>query len=100
MNPSQQPTPEQLAQMPVAPPPPGVASNFVDPPTTAPMAYGVMSLALVIMVSAVTMRFYTRAVVVKSFGADDCMYSMLAVCCNINILAGSCVVAVVSYDAK
>ncbi|KAF2973000.1 hypothetical protein GQX73_g499 [Xylaria multiplex] len=64
-------TPEQLAQLPVVPPPPGVQSNFDNPDSNAASGIIAISVILALMLLVVAMRMYSRIVIVKNPGPDD-----------------------------
>ncbi|KAI5277182.1 hypothetical protein KEM54_005078, partial [Ascosphaera aggregata] len=57
--------------VPAMPPPPGVQSNFVDPETCKSQLVIIQSIFLPVAVIATALRFWTRAVVVKSVAVDD-----------------------------
>ncbi|KAI9814561.1 MAG: hypothetical protein M1827_003116 [Pycnora praestabilis] len=59
------------ANIPVIPPPPGVQSNFVDPPTLKTSLIAVNAIFLPLMLIAVTIRLYVRSHIVKTLGWDD-----------------------------
>lgn len=63
-----------LSKTPASPPPPGVTPNFVDPPGSEYEIYSV-SLAMCSTATAFLLaRLYTRGVVLKSLGLDDCRF--------------------------
>ena len=62
------------SNVPVAPPPPGVHSFLVDPPDTLIHTYSIVCFLLLgISFLTVGLRLYTRAIVLRGVGADDCM---------------------------
>ena len=68
-------TPAQLAQAlkgPAQIPPPGVTPNFIDPVTRAPMALGLGLAILLIMWCFTLARMFSKAVIARSFNAEDC----------------------------
>ncbi|KAM7219246.1 hypothetical protein V8F06_005415 [Rhypophila decipiens] len=60
---------------PILPPPPGITSNFIDPPSRGPMIRSGMCSILAIMIVFVGLRVYTRAFYKGPFAYDD--YNML-----------------------
>ncbi len=58
---------------PAMPPPPGVQSNFTDPPTAGSDLYIFTIVGLVIASLFLVMRLYTKAYILKKFGAEDGM---------------------------
>ena len=61
-----------LSQVPAYPPPPGMVSNFVDPPSLASAIIVSSSIIVGIMVLCVTARMYAKACVTHTVGWDDC----------------------------
>ncbi|KAF2264626.1 hypothetical protein CC78DRAFT_463135 [Lojkania enalia] len=59
--------------MPVAPPPPGVIPNLVNPTSNSEMAIGLCSAIMGVMVLFVLLRFYIKGVVTKGIGLEDYM---------------------------
>jgi hypothetical protein len=66
-------TPDQLAQIPAGPPPPGVIPNLGDPPSTGSLLFIIGGVGVAIMLVVAALRFYTRIVIRKVFKAEDCM---------------------------
>ena len=63
------------SNVPVAPPPPGVHSFLVNPPDTLIRTYSIVCFLLLgISFLTVGLRLYTRAIVLRGVGADDCMF--------------------------
>ncbi|KAI1380696.1 hypothetical protein F4677DRAFT_195075 [Hypoxylon crocopeplum] len=60
-----------LSQVPGLTPPPGVTPNFVDPPSTAPVARIITAVSMSLMYCFLALRVYTRIWVTCSFGVDD-----------------------------
>ncbi|KAH7387002.1 hypothetical protein DE146DRAFT_666327 [Phaeosphaeria sp. MPI-PUGE-AT-0046c] len=73
-------TPEMLMHIPVTPPPPGVNSNFIDPPSRAKQTQIAIGIMLTLMIPPLIMRIYTRARKLKFFGADDWFAIASAIC--------------------
>lgn len=73
-------TPEMLMHIPVTPPPEGVTSNFIDPPSRAKQTQVTIGIMLSLIVPALLLRIYTRVKKLKIFGADDWMAIASAVC--------------------
>ena len=65
-------TPEQLAHLPAAQPPPGVVPNLVNPHSDGNVLLIVGSILVAIMLSFAGLRFYVKAFVRREFKADDC----------------------------
>lgn len=61
-----------MQDMPALTPPAGVESNFNDPVTLLPAVYGVVITSIVLMTSAVGIRVYTKAALMKEMRLDDC----------------------------
>ena len=62
------------SNVPVAPPPPGVHSFLVNPPDTLIRTYSIVCFLLLgISFLTVGLRLYTRAIVLRGVGPDDCM---------------------------
>ncbi|KAH8889142.1 hypothetical protein GQ53DRAFT_723925 [Thozetella sp. PMI_491] len=64
-------TPEQLAAIPAAVPPPGVQSNLIDPPSKGPVLIIVGAVFVGIMMIFSGMRFYFKAIVRRKMTPDD-----------------------------
>ena len=62
---------DQLANLPMVPPPPGVASNFNDPETRARPCIIIAIICLSLIWPVVVMRVYSKSWVLKTFGWDD-----------------------------
>ena len=62
------------SQIPSLPPPPGVKSNFVDPPNNAPILYAISYVFFGITTLGVIARLYTVAVVMKKIHLEDCKF--------------------------
>ncbi|KAI1455299.1 hypothetical protein F4805DRAFT_459863 [Annulohypoxylon moriforme] len=67
-----------ISQLPMARPPPGVKSNFVNPPSWAPPARAIVYTTWALMLVFFLLRLYTRARITRSLGADDylCMITV------------------------
>lgn len=65
---------EALLNGPASAPPPGVQSNFDDPANLNTIIYITKRLALTLTTLAVFIRVYTRHVLIRSMGYDDCMF--------------------------
>ena len=61
-----------LATIPALPPPPGVVSNFENPPSEATSIITVTAVFLAFMLAMVMMRIYTKGWIIRSLGWDDC----------------------------
>lgn len=59
-------------------PPPGVTPNFINPESQGHLVVIVAAITLTFAVLAVLMRIYTRALIVRRLGWDDCEYSIFA----------------------
>jgi hypothetical protein len=64
-------TPEMLMHIPVTPPPLGVTSNFINPPSQAKQTQITIGIMLSLMIPLLIMRIYTRSRKLKIFGVDD-----------------------------
>ncbi|KAI2467420.1 hypothetical protein F4781DRAFT_311709 [Annulohypoxylon bovei var. microspora] len=69
-----------LSQMPLVQPPPGVQSNFDDPPTFAPAAKAIVYTTWSLMIVFLFLRFYARARITRSLGVDDYLCMISAAC--------------------
>lgn len=63
-----------LATIPLVPPPPGVKSNFVNPPSTGNSVTITASIFLGFQIIFYGLRMYTRAFVAHKFRWDDCKF--------------------------
>ena len=63
-----------LANLPAAPPPPGIIPNFVDPPTRVPVIVALEAVFITLMLLTVAMRIYVRLRVTKVWGFEDCKH--------------------------
>lgn len=61
-----------LSKIPLMQPPPGVTSNFINPPSLANVIIAVQAVFLTLMLGLVILRIYTRAYLTRSLGWDDC----------------------------
>lgn len=57
--------------VPIVSPPPGVTSDFTNPPSRSHVAVAVCTTSLVVTFLVCAMRVYTRLRVTRSFGYDD-----------------------------
>jgi hypothetical protein len=64
---------EQLMHIPLMPPPPGITSNFNDPPTRGKQTQIAIAVTLSFMIPLLILRIRTRLRYHKAFGLDDCM---------------------------
>ena len=74
-----------IEDFPALQPPPGVKSNFIDPPSLVPSAIVVESIFLPLMILAVLTRLFVRARITKELGWDDCkifFFSIASICPN------------------
>lgn len=60
------------AQIGGLPPPPGVTPNFVNPESARGQAHVVFIMCLVFSTLFVSLRMYTRLILIKSHGWEDC----------------------------
>ena len=67
-----------LDDVPAYPAPPGVPWSFNDPDNYKEDTIVLHSVVLAFMTVAVIIRLYTRAVIKKNFGLDDCKSRMAA----------------------
>ena len=66
---------EALLNGPAGPPPAGIQPNFDDPANLDTIIYITKTVALTLVTLAVFIRIYTRHVLLRSMGYDDCMFS-------------------------
>lgn len=59
---------------PAGSPPSGITSNFINPPTRVPAIITVEGVFVPLMLIFLSVRFYVRITVTKSWGLDDCTY--------------------------
>lgn len=64
--------PFDLSKIPAEPPPPGVKSNFVDPPSQAYIPRIFTYVTLPPMLLFIALRIYVRIFITHKFGLDDC----------------------------
>ena len=64
-----------LSIVPVVPPPLGLVPNFNNPPSRGYEVIITVAICLSAMVPIVSMRIYTRVVISRSLGWDDCELS-------------------------
>lgn len=65
--------PLSLADVPAAPPPPGVIPNYVNPYSEGSVLIIVGSIFVAIMLLFVSVRIYTKVKIVGKSSPDDCM---------------------------
>jgi len=75
--------PALLAKVPSLSPPDGVTPNFVDPESYADMFKLVAYTSLSIMIGFLLLRIYTRAILIRTFGAEDCECSVFFSPCSL-----------------
>ena len=61
-----------LSKIPVMKPPPGMTSNFINPPSIGNTIIIVTVIFVTLMLGFVVVRIYTRGFLNRSFGLDDC----------------------------
>ena len=61
-----------LSNFPLSPPPPGIASNFVDPTSLASLTLAVVVTLIVLTTLFVGIRLYTSIFIICSVGIEDC----------------------------
>ena len=86
--------PLSLADIPAAPPPPGVIPNYVNPYSEGPVLIIVGSIFVAIMLLFVSVRIYTKVKIVGKSSPDDCM-SVSKCPRRMLIAADTCVIAAV-----
>lgn len=64
--------PGLLAMIPAAQPPNGTFSNFENPESLDRLANLTVYICLPLTMAPLLMRLYTRAKIMRSWGADDC----------------------------
>lgn len=65
---------QNLGDVPVIPRPDGMESNFDNPPSLHAWTLGVGSTCMAVMTIAVTIRTYTKAVILRNMQHEDCAY--------------------------
>jgi hypothetical protein len=63
---------DSIENIPAGQPPPGVKSNFIDPPSQVLNCIVVDSVFLPLMLLAVSVRIFVRVKITKGWGWDDC----------------------------
>ncbi|KAI9793317.1 MAG: hypothetical protein M1833_000762 [Piccolia ochrophora] len=71
------------------PPPPGITPNFVDPPSIAYRLIVLFVVGTFISTSFIIMRLYTKARIIRAFGAED-VFCTLAWICTLVVQALMC----------
>ena len=69
-----------LDEIPAAPPPPGVIPNFINPKNQESAMNATLIICLSIATVCVWLRVYTKLMISKSHGYDDCEPSLLLSC--------------------
>lgn len=64
--------PPDLSKIPTMPPPPGLMSNFVNPPTRAGEVIAAFSICFALATIFVGLRLYVRLAMIRMFGISDC----------------------------
>ncbi|BCS20856.1 uncharacterized protein APUU_21288S [Aspergillus puulaauensis] len=74
-----------LDQQPAMPPPPGLETNFVDPPSRQPAIIAMSVVFVSLMLLVVSVRTYTRTRILKSWGWDDttCIIAVIGSLANL-----------------
>lgn len=62
---------QALLEGPAMAPPPGIESNFVNPPDLKNVDYTVMLIAIIFPTIATALRLYTKAFVIRTLGCED-----------------------------
>lgn len=63
-----------LANIPAQAPPPGVTSNFINPPSQRTAIIVLQTVFLFLSLSAVSIRVWVRTRIIKLWGAEDSEY--------------------------
>ena len=66
--------PALLQTLPTKAPPPGILSNFVNPPTLVPAVLGVGTAFLILALICFSLRAWTKLAINKRCSWDDCKY--------------------------
>ena len=66
-----------LSRTPALPPPDGLHSNFIDPPSRADLYIVVVSIAISLMLLCVCLRLYAKIWLIRSPDWDDGRYNLL-----------------------
>ena len=94
--------PAVLYRTPVAPPPPGVTSNFVNPASNGGTYIAIATTFLTIMAMFISLRVYSKICIAKKLTPDDCKkLDVLSSCCRVpNSTSDCCFAAAVGSPAK
>lgn len=65
-------SPEELAQLPGAQPPPGIIPNFVDPESCGNAVFAGLAISSALMALFVILRMYTKITIKRSHSWEDC----------------------------
>lgn len=63
---------EDFPDFPAMLPPPGEVSNFVDPESLHSVVFGVGVSTMILMVTALGIRIFTKAVLMKAVRIEEC----------------------------
>ena len=74
-----------LSQIPAGKPPAGVKPNLIDPDSLGGAIVTVNAVFLALMLIFVTLRIYTKAVLLQTLWWDDCKLPVLALCSKLRI---------------
>ena len=64
-----------LLNGPALPPPPGVTSQFVDPPNLEQLTIGIFTTCIFLATVAVVLRMWTKLLIIRQTTLDDCISS-------------------------
>jgi hypothetical protein len=68
--------------LPLLPPPDGQVSNFVNPQSNGSHVSIANGICLSLSISALALRMYTRSVLIKKVGLDDCKSFFCCLLCS------------------
>jgi hypothetical protein len=87
---------QALLNGPALKPPPGIKSNFTDPPNLNEVGYGVIVSSAIICGSLVILRLYSRCFYHKKIDVEDGTYLQFREMASVLNVVGAAVAALVS----
>ncbi|KAF2498145.1 hypothetical protein BU16DRAFT_558220 [Lophium mytilinum] len=79
--------PEIFETLPGQPPPPGMSSNFIDPPTRVPIVLGVSITLFVLASVCYLVRMWTKSLIMKKWQWDDLTITLGFMCSIVYFVA-------------
>ena len=71
---------DKLLNGPALAPPPGMTSNFVNPPNLDHLTIGVFTLCMMLATLTVILRMWTKLFIIRQTALEDCMSSAFFLC--------------------